>query len=124
MPHFISPMIRRRPSAENSRALSSTNTEAVAPSPSLESAQSSIEQSTEPSAIEQQILPDVRISEGGFRQIRDESLVLLSQGISHRIDRSEEEKHNQTYEKTINYCLADFFDVLLWLMWRETFKAI
>jgi len=32
----------------------------------------------------------VRISEGTFRQIRDDSLVLLSQGISHRLIRSEE----------------------------------
>ena len=41
-------------------------------------------------AAEPQTPPDVRISEGTFKQIRDESLVLLSQGISHRIDRSEE----------------------------------
>ena len=32
----------------------------------------------------------IRISEGTFRQIRDYSLVLLSQGITHRIMRSEE----------------------------------
>jgi hypothetical protein len=31
---------------------------------------------------------EVRISEGGYKQIRDESLVLLSQGISHRLEHS------------------------------------
>ena len=91
MSRFMSPMIRRRPSAE------------PAPSPT-DSAQSN-QQATAPGAAEQfreppresieeqQELPtppDVRISEGAFKQIRDESLVLLSQGISHRIERSEE----------------------------------
>lgn len=33
---------------------------------------------------------EIRISEGGYIQIRDESLVLLSQGISHRLKRSPE----------------------------------
>lgn len=31
---------------------------------------------------------EIRISEGGYKQIRDESLVLLSQGISHRLEHS------------------------------------
>ena len=97
MPHFISPMIRRRPSAEELRAASTI--QESAPSPIEQSidfsqtAPSAIEQSAMPSAPseeQQQIPPDVRVSEGGFRQIRDESLVLLSQGISHRIEHSEE----------------------------------
>ena len=89
MPHFISPMIRRRPSTEELHA-ASANQES-APSSTEQNidfsqiAQSSTEQNEQP-----QIPPDVRISEGGFRQIRDESLVLLSQGITHRIERSEE----------------------------------
>ena len=95
MPHFISPMIRRRPDADKL----GTDPRAIqepAPSPIVQSidfsqtAQPSTEQGSEQSEEQQQIPPDVRVSEGGFRQIRDESLVLLSQGISHRIDRSEE----------------------------------
>lgn len=79
-------MIRRRPDADK------LGTEFRA---NQESAPTSTEQSADYSQAAQseeqaQISPDVRISEGGFRQIRDESLVLLSQGITHRIDRSEE----------------------------------
>ena len=95
MPHFISPMIRRRPDADklgtDPRAIQES-----APSPIVQSidfsqtAPPSTEQGSEQSEEQQQIPPDVRVSEGGFRQIRDESLVLLSQGITHRIERSEE----------------------------------
>ena len=95
MPHFISPMIRRRPDADklgtDPRAIQES-----APSPIVQSidfsqtAQPSTEQGSEQFEEQQQIPPDVRVSEGGFRQIRDESLVLLSQGITHRIERSEE----------------------------------
>ena len=88
MPHFMSPMIRRRPSTEDSRVSPSANPEAAAPTPSQESAQPN--QATTATFEEPQPPPDVRISEGAFKQIRDESLVLLSQGISHRIERSEE----------------------------------
>ena len=88
MPHFMSPMIRRRPSTEDSRVSPSANPEAVAPTPSQESAQPN--QATTATFEEPQPPPDIRISEGAFKQIRDESLVLLSQGISHRIERSEE----------------------------------
>ena len=95
MPHFISPMIRRRPDADklgtDPRAIQES-----APSPIVQSidfsqtAPPSTEQGSEQFEEQQQIPPDVRVSEGGFRQIRDESLVLLSQGITHRIERSEE----------------------------------
>ena len=85
MPRFMSPMIRRRPVTdkldEESRAVGPN---AILPT-NQESAQSSIEQNDEPEQPS-----DIRISEGGFRQIRDESLVLLSQGISHRIELSED----------------------------------
>ncbi len=85
MPRFMSPMIRRRPVTdildEESRAVGPN---AILPT-NQESAQSSIEQNDEPEQPS-----DIRISEGAFKQIRDESLVLLSQGISHRIERSEE----------------------------------
>ena len=85
MPRFMSPMIRRRPVTdkldEESRAVGPN---AILPT-NQESAQSSIEQNDEPEQPS-----DIRVSEGSFKQIRDESLVLLSQGISHRIDRSED----------------------------------
>ena len=80
MPHFISPMIRRRPSAKDSRSRES------APSP----IEQNIDLSQTAQSEEPQTPPDVRISEGAFKQIRDESLVLLSQGISHRIELSED----------------------------------
>ena len=107
MPRFMSPMIRRRPDTDKfeteSRTVDTSESRAV-PSAFQESAPSSTEQSIDFSQTAQpsteqgseqleeqpQIPPDVRISEGGFRQIRDESLVLLSQGITHRIERSEE----------------------------------
>ena len=107
MPRFMSPMIRRRPDTDKfeteSRTVDTSESRAV-PSAFQESAPSSTEQSIDFSQIAQpsteqgseqleeqpQFPPDVRISEGGFRQIRDESLVLLSQGITHRIERSEE----------------------------------
>ncbi|MBR6451018.1 MAG: rhomboid family intramembrane serine protease [Fibrobacter sp.] len=86
MPRFMSPMIRRRPSAEPDAVDS-----AAEPAPSSATTSDAIEQpsATEPTA-EPQTPPDVRISEGTFKQIRDESLVLLSQSISHRIERSED----------------------------------
>ena len=87
MPHFMSPMIRRRPSTEDSRVPPSANPEA-APTLSQESA---LPNQTTTATFEEPLPPpDIRISEGSFKQIRDESLVLLSQGISHRIERSEE----------------------------------
>ncbi len=39
---------------------------------------------------EPEYLETVQVSEGTFRQVRDDSLVLLSQGIEHRLVRSEE----------------------------------
>ena len=100
MPRFMSPMIRRRPSADKVY----TEPHAVGtnePRAEQDAAQSPIEQSAnisqtaqtieQPQIIEPpQTPPDIRISEGCFKQIRDESLVLLSQGIPHRIERSED----------------------------------
>ena len=94
MPRFMSPMIRRRPSAEELHAASANQESAPSPIEQnidfSQTAQPSTEQGSEQLEEQPQIPPDVRISEGGFRQIRDESLVLLSQGITHRIERSEE----------------------------------
>ena len=91
MSRFMSPMIRRRPAtdkfktnptAENPAANDSTENEQGMQSRDTEGSQAATE--------EPQVPPDVRISEGAFKQIRDESLVLLSQGIPHRIERSED----------------------------------
>ena len=90
MPRFMSPMIRRKPVTdkldEESRAvdLSVVDSRAV-PSASQEAAQSTIKQSADFSQSAQsdqqqsepETPPDIRISEGSFKQIRDESLVLL-----------------------------------------------
>ena len=91
MPRFISPMIRRRPSADsaqsNPQAAPTTPdvTDSATNSDAPEQFRKQLEEQQEP-----QTPPDVRISEGAFKQIRDESLVLLSQGISHRIELSED----------------------------------
>ena len=51
--------------------------------------QSTAEQTTAAQPTEEELEPtEIRISEGGYKQIRDESLVLLSQGISHRLEHS------------------------------------
>lgn len=51
--------------------------------------QSTAEQTTAAQPAEEELEPtEIRISEGGYKQIRDESLVLLSQGISHRLEHS------------------------------------
>lgn len=76
MMRFQSPMIRRRPN---------TQTFDVNFQPAQEDQQSHSE-----NAEEKEEPQESRISEGMVSQIRDESLVLLSQGISHRIVRSEQ----------------------------------
>jgi membrane associated rhomboid family serine protease len=51
--------------------------------------QPAAEQTTAIQPAEEEIEPtEIRISEGGYKQIRDESLVLLSQGITHRLEHS------------------------------------
>jgi len=51
--------------------------------------QPAAEQTTATQPAEEEIEPtEIRISEGGYKQIRDESLVLLSQGITHRLEHS------------------------------------
>ena len=88
-------MIRRKPSTDKLQA----DVEPQADNQNVQSIQATVKFSdlatpfTTDSATEQaepSPPPEIRISEGGFRQIRDESLVLLSQGISHRIKHSEE----------------------------------
>ena len=92
MARFLSPMISKRQTTDKLHPQeSSTQNDANAPQ-NVQNLQATIDYDhpeTEPAA-EPQPPSDIRISEGAFKQIRDESLVLLSQGISHRIERSEE----------------------------------
>ena len=84
MPRFMSPMIRRRPSADKVYTEShtvDTNEPRAVQSAFQESAQPSTEQSAEQPAFEQQTPPDIRVSEGGFKQIRDESLSSCRKGL-------------------------------------------
>lgn len=78
MTRFQSPMIRRRPN---------TQTYDINLQPALEDAPKN---SGIPSEESPEEIQESRVSEGMFSQIRDESLVLLSQGIPHRIMRSEQ----------------------------------
>ena len=83
MPRFMSPMIRRRPVTDKLDEESfAVDPNAISPA-NQESVQAPIEQSADPETP-----TEIRISEGGYKQIRDESLVLLSQGITHRLDHS------------------------------------
>lgn len=90
MTRFIGPMVRQRPPEENQgekadsvvfRTPATVKIDTQAPQANA-SGDSTCEPEEEPS--------EIRISEGGYIQIRDESLVLLSQGISHRLKRSPE----------------------------------
>ena len=104
MPRFMSPMIRRRPATPPiSNAQEQPPVQEMPsipeipaipePQPAPEAqpitAQPAAGQAAAPQPPEEELEPtEVRISEGGYKQIRDESLVLLSQGITHRLDHS------------------------------------
>ena len=94
MPRYLSPMIRKRTTTDKLHPQNfeatvdfgePTTSEPTAPTPT-EAAPAAEQASNEAPEIP----PDIRVSEGTFKQIRDESLVLLSQGIPHRIERSED----------------------------------
>lgn len=102
-PRFVSPMIRRRPaerlqpaeSEQDSRAPGDvTNSATNATTDNVvKNAESLVENSTinaQPPLTEETPEQLVRVAFGTYRQARDYSLVLLSQGIVHRFDRSEE----------------------------------
>ena len=92
MPRFLSPMIRKRQATDKLHPQDSVQPKDASTPQDVQNLQATIDYGnpqTEPAA-EPLPPPDIRISEGSFKQIRDESLVLLSQGISHRIERSEE----------------------------------
>ena len=92
MPRFLSPMIRKRQTTDKLHPQDSVQPKDASTPQDVQNLHATIDYGnpqTEPAA-EPLPPPDIRISEGSFKQIRDESLVLLSQGISHRIERSEE----------------------------------
>ena len=94
MPRFMSPMIRRRPDTDNSTKPRTVDTsEPCAIPANQEPAQTTPEQASpnlEATINFSEPPSDIRVSEGSFKQIRDESLVLASQRIPHRIERSED----------------------------------
>lgn len=97
----MSPMVKRRPAHDVEQTLEAAvqqprEAEPQAPEASVQAAQAAeantqtAQAQTATETFEPEIPEDVRISEGGYKQIRDESLVLLSQGITHRLERSPE----------------------------------
>lgn len=80
-PRFMSPMVRRRPLPENKPLLESNL-------PPKTPEKSNDEQSPEQTPKEPE--ESSRIAFGTYRQIREFSLVLLSQGIVHRLERNPE----------------------------------
>ena len=87
-PRFVSPMIRHR-SPQNSRPSTTSgldNVVTTSPSTNLDNGQ----KPPEPELSEPQPEESALIASGTYRQIRDYSLVLLSQGIVHRLERTEE----------------------------------
>ena len=94
MPRLMSPMIRRRPlpplrDEEPLRGQEASRGQEPSQAPELRRAPEPPAPEQEPPAFEE---PEesARIATGTYRQIRDYSLVLLSQGIVHRFLRSEE----------------------------------
>lgn len=91
----MSPMVRRRP-ARDAEPQATAQQTAEAEEASAQTARASkasvqaAQAQTATETFESEIPEDIRISEGGYKQIRDESLVLLSQGITHRLERSPE----------------------------------
>ncbi|MBO7513481.1 MAG: rhomboid family intramembrane serine protease [Fibrobacter sp.] len=85
MPRFMSPMRPRYMRSPSDIPKEGLQVQSITPTPNA-SEDSSNRQ--EPENQEPEYPEIVCVSEGTFRQIRDDSLVLLSQGISHRLLRS------------------------------------
>ncbi len=83
MSRFMSPMVRRRPTEPQP----TPEAQPITAQPAT--TEPAAEQTIAAQPAEEELEPtEIRISEGGYKQIRDESLVLLSQGISHRLEHS------------------------------------
>jgi membrane associated rhomboid family serine protease len=86
-PRFVSPMIRRRPLA----SLHTSNTQGGSEHIADNVVQNTPTNTpTDSPNTEEQPEEVSRVAFGTYRQIRDYSLVLLSQGIEHRLEHSEE----------------------------------
>ena len=84
MPRFMSPLRPRYMRSPSDVPKEGLQVQSITPTQNASEATSNEPQ-------EQPKYPEtICVSEGTFRQIRDDSLVLLSQGISHRLIRSEE----------------------------------
>jgi len=84
MPRFMSPLRPRYMRSPSDVPKEGLQVQSITPTQNASEATSNEPQ-------EQPEYPEtICVSEGTFRQIRDDSLVLLSQGISHRLIRSEE----------------------------------
>ena len=84
MPRFMSPLRPRYMRSPSDVPKEGLQVQSITPTQNASGATSNEPQ-------EQPEYPEtICVSEGTFRQIRDDSLVLLSQGISHRLIRSEE----------------------------------
>lgn len=94
MSRFMSPLRPRylRDSSEIHPHIKITSITSTAHPPANNTLDSNEQQiANEEQSLSEQSFPESScIAEGTFRQIRDYSLVLLSQGVEHRLDRSEE----------------------------------
>lgn len=84
MPRFMSPLRPRYMRSPSDIPREGLKVQSITPKPEPSSTNDESSKQEEP-----QFPENVCISEGTFRQIRDDSLVLLSQGISHRLTRLE-----------------------------------
>ena len=90
MPRFISPMRPRYIRSPSDIPKEGLQVQSITPTPEASknaetNAASVSDTQDSPEAQEPEYPEIVCVSEGTFRQIRDDSLVLLSQGISHRL---------------------------------------
>ncbi len=87
MPRFMSPLRPRYMRSPSDVPKEGLQVQSITPTQNASEATSN---GLNPENQEPEYPEIVCVSEGTFRQIRDDSLVLLSQGISHRLIRSEE----------------------------------
>ena len=93
MPRFMSPMRPRYMRSPSDIPKEGLQVQSITPTPeapkNAAAANAAASATQESPELQEPEYPEtVCVSEGTFRQIRDDSLVLLSQGISHRLLRS------------------------------------
>lgn len=92
MPRFMSPLRPRYMRSPSDIPKEGLQVQSITPKPETPKNAASINAATNedlPESQEPEYPENVCVSEGTFRQIRDDSLVLLSQGIDHRLTRLE-----------------------------------